>query len=153
MNLRACKAATAARTLPFGTGPVSIRRIPHFGLWHGVPQLTLDGLGSRQVLVTGAGGFLGRHGRRSACTYCTRRRHSVKKFASVGTVCAYPRDTPVPFSEMALGQPHQPRNPDDHVECCDAREARMPTGGGIAETLAWYEGQPPGATNRLLTWS
>jgi len=29
-------------------------------------------------------------------------RHSVKKFVTVGTVCAYPRDTPVPFTETAL---------------------------------------------------
>ncbi len=39
-------------------------------------------------------------------------RHSIKKFATVGAVCAYPRDT-----------------------------ARIPIGDSIAETLAWYAGE------------
>lgn len=30
------------------------------------------------------------------------RRHAVEKFVQVGTVCSYPRDTPVPFRESSL---------------------------------------------------
>lgn len=48
-------------------------------------------------------------------------RHSIKKFATVGAVCAYPRDT-----------------------------ARIPIGDSIAETLAWYAGSANRAAARTL---
>lgn len=41
------------------------------------------------------------------------RRHNVKKFVSVGTICAYPKDTPVPFKEERLwdGYPEESNAP------------------------------------------
>jgi GDP-L-fucose synthase len=41
------------------------------------------------------------------------RRHGVEKFVQVGTVCAYPKHTPVPFSEDALwdGYPEETNAP------------------------------------------
>lgn len=41
------------------------------------------------------------------------RRHSVKKFVAIGTICAYPEDTPVPFQEDHLweGYPEETNAP------------------------------------------
>ena len=41
------------------------------------------------------------------------RRHGVDKFVAVGTVCAYPKFTPVPFSEddLWLGYPEETNAP------------------------------------------
>lgn len=41
------------------------------------------------------------------------RRHGVEKFVSIGTVCAYPRETPVPFREHDLwkGYPEETNAP------------------------------------------
>lgn len=41
------------------------------------------------------------------------RRHAVQKFVQVGTVCAYPKSTPIPFDESALwdGYPEETNAP------------------------------------------
>jgi len=80
---------------------------------------------SRRILVTGATGFLGRHvmgalerrgekptGLGSREYDLTREEH-VGRFLSVGTICSYPKFTPVPFREEDLwnGYPEETNAP------------------------------------------
>src|SRR5690606_17144493 len=41
------------------------------------------------------------------------RRHGVEKFVGIGTICAYPKHTPVPFQENSLwdGYPEETNAP------------------------------------------